>query len=412
MKRKLIIIAAVALLLSGCGRQKAELTVYLTENDPYCAALESYSDETVTLNIETFPSPSQLEAQLNAAESDFPDVVIFNSLQSGVDPLKLARSGALYPLGMADGTSIPAFSECGIVDGERYYEPLDWNILQAYTAQNLIDEYAYDTTDLYAVLHDESERLENSADYSPFSLQFGRTDAMNFMLEISGISLTDGISVTADPEEVREVADFVKLFYDNMEKVGKIGTKYSNNFAGAASHFSFLLENYPFMHNVRYYQSVYPDLLGKEMAFSVFKSADDGITAQVIRYAAVGAQTEHPEKAFRLLEHLQTWQADTNFNKYDQNVPYAPVGKDAYNAMVEQLSEQNGMGPKNPVAPLSENNAKILESIPDYLTGAVIPNPVMGKIIQQSMEPYLLGKEDYAVCYTILYDSLQDYLLN
>lgn len=412
MKKAIIIAALSALLLSGCG--KTLLTVWVPETESfYLSALESYAaeHEDVELQIEEFRDYDALQAKLEADPDNGPDLILLNSLQSGIDPLKTASSESLCPLDdTTDDGLIPALQEAGIINGERYWLPLSWNILQAYTSEDVLNEQAYDVDDLYAALMEESGRMEDSSEYCAASLNLARADVMNLFTEIMDVRLFEERIVSVDQQALHKAADFVRMFYDDMPKISSTAKKYNNDLAGAAEHFSFLLENYPFMNNLRYYQSVYPDITGKAIAFVPFADKDGGITAQIIHYGAVSAGTKYPDEAEALLKYLSEAPVSMDFSKYGKELVYAPAGVEVYAQAVEELSVEMGPGPNGPVASLNDKNADLLGQLPDRISSAVIPNPTLGGIIQECMEPYLRRQEEFGSCCDKLTRRLESYL--
>lgn len=167
------------------------------------------------------------------------------------------------------------------------------------------------------------------------------------------------------------------------------------------------------MNNLRYYQSVYPDAMGQEMYFDVFEQMEnpEAVTAQVIQYGAVNANTEQSEEAWSLLKYILDAPVSMDFSKYDtQTVYYAPVSVSAYEDGVVQLEEHAGQGPGKQVSPLNEENAQSLRALPQRVAEGTIPNPNLGAIVQECMEPYLIGEQEFDTCYQELERKLTLYL--
>ena len=428
MKKRICFILMLALLLTGCQvsapsapSAPSAITIYYVEQEPlYKAAIEAYktAHPNVIVTVDSFSSYDAMNRQMktDTKQGSEPDVILYNSLKSDIDPLDAMRSGAFYPIDQAatyvsDDLLSDVFLECGKYCGSQYLLPLSWNIMQCYGTERLVEENQYDLSDLYTVLLTEAERLSEDETRCANTLQFLRADALNFMLENMGVELTNGITVTATYEAVQAAAEFTKGFYDNITKVSAITQKYSNDFLGVASHVSFFIENYSFMHNLRHYQSVFPEMIGEEMVFAPFYHRDgQGITAQIIHYGAVSATTDNPRESQAFLEFLFRYPADMRFEKYGAGVYYAPVSKTEYTACVDALSTQASVGPNMIVAPLQEANAEKLQEIADQVTQAVIPNPAIGAIVQESMEPYLRGQETFDVCFEVLFEKLTQYL--
>lgn len=426
-KAKIINISVVLLgmaLLSGCNQKESKkISVYRVETDAlYMSALDTYQKENpgLELEIKTFPNYAEMKDQLNTElmSGKGPDVLLYNSLQSEADPFKLAKSGTFLSLdnymeALPSDEYFMEIMEAGVINGSQYILPLSWNILQTYSTQKLVNEQNYRGQTFYTVLPKEAERLVTENDCAVCSLQFGRADVLNYFAEISGLSVIDSSgSLLIDENSFRQLAEFTKVIYDNVNKIQGIVQRYRNDFVGAAAHLSFLLEDYSFMNNLRYYQSVYSKSLGEEMVMNpVTQLNSKGITAQVIQYGAVNANSKVPDEAWKLLLAVANTSVSTDFSKYDEaKVYYAPVKVSLYNDCVVQLSTQNGKGAKGPAEPLDEENTSLLQQISQDVAMAVVPNVSIGNLVQECMEPYLIGNGDYESCYQGLMNKLELYL--
>ncbi|MCI9219251.1 MAG: hypothetical protein HFH94_05885 [Lachnospiraceae bacterium] len=314
---------------------------------------------------------------------------------------------------LPEGSYLDTIIRAGRIGGHQYFIPLSWNLPQAYSTQEKAEKIS-ESGDLYAALAAEALALEGDEAYGASSLQLGRADVLNLFLETSGSGLIDTESreVSVEEEEFRRMADFVKVFYDNMEKTRTIAGRYQNDFAGAVAHFTWLLENYSFMNNLRYYQTVYPKMVIEEMSFAPFERTDgDGLTVQVIQYGAVNANTRNAENAWKLLKYLMDAPMTVDFPKYEtQSIYYAPVSAAVYEESVEALSSKDGVGPGWPVKPLNEANAQLLLEIPGRIQEAVIPNAALGNLTQECMEPYFLGEDSFENCYDKMIQRMKLYL--
>lgn len=410
-------------LLCGCGKKDDTLTVYVVRSEAlYADAIGRFAEEhpEVKLNIVYLESYDEVKERLDTElmSGEGPDVLLFNSLYSAGDPYKLSTGKALLALdeqveALEEGSYFDAVLSGGRVNGHQYFIPLSWNLPQAYSSQEKEAKIS-ESGDLYAALTAEAQALEGDEYYGASSLQLGRADVLNLFLETSGSSLIDTESgeLSVEKEDFHRIADFVKVFYDNMEKTRTISGRYQNDFAGAVSHFTWLLENYSFMNNLRYYQTVYPKMINEEMSFSLFgQLADEGLTAQVIQYGAVNANTRNAEDAWKLLKYLMDAPVTVNFPKYEpQSVYYAPVSAAVYEESVKTLSSESGFGPGWPVDPLNEANAQLLQELPQEIKETVIPNAALGNLIQECMEPYFLEKDSFDNCYDKMIQRMELYL--
>lgn len=415
-----ILVILGALTLTACSGSKEDekgpLSVYRVENDAlYMSALDTYQKENpeLALEVKTFPTYQEMKDQLNTElmSGKGPDVLLYNSLYSESDPFKLADSGAFLSLdsyveGLSADEYFGTVLEAGKIGGTQYLMPLSWNFLQVYTSESLAEEQGYQGKSLYEILPAEYNRLENSSDNALCSMQFARADVVNFMAEISGTPILGG-----DEVSLRQTAEFAKLFYDNIPKMKTITQKYKNDFAGVTAHLSFLMEDYPFMNNLRYYQTLYPSAVGAEAIMYPVGQRQGGLTVQVIQYGAINVSTKSPDEAWSLLRALADSPCSMNFSKYEEKQGYyAPVNVSVYNDCVKELSAQSGPGAKKPSEPLNKANTSLLMQIPQQITLAVIPNSSIGTLAEECMMPYLTGSKDFESCYQDLISKLELYL--
>lgn len=419
MKKRVLILVLLAVLvcLAGCGK-KAELTVYVVDTEPlYVAALETFqtANPDVNLVVEKFSDYAAMNDRLNTElmSGKGPDVLLLNSYQSDLDAGKLAQSGAFLPLDdfmteLDGGSYYTVITDAGKVDGKQYLLPLSWNVLQAYCSADLPTKQGLDLDNLYDAFLRQAEKLAGQDDMAISSLQVNRTDLANYFLEVAGVSLTDGKTVTADKAQVDEVMAFVKMFYDNAGAIGAVTKRYSNDLAGAMVHLSFLMEDYSFLNNLRYYQSVYAKQVGTASTVSFFGRLDGGMTAQVMHYGAINADTDMKEAAQKLLRCVLEQQCSMSFGKYDAAVAYAPVSVAGYQACLGELTVQGVQG--TAITALNGENLAIAQAIPERVTTAVIPNRVLGEIVQNTMAPYFTGVADFDGCYDDMVQKLKLYL--
>ena len=425
----LVVVTVIASLFCGCSAQKtadaesSALTVYVVHFEAlYKKAVEDFAENNpdIELTVVEFESYDEITERLNTElmSGEGPDVLLFNSLYGSADPYKLSTGQVLLALdeqveGLAEDAYYSSVINAGKISGHQYFIPFSWNFLQAYSTVETVEERGYDD-DLYTALTAEAEAMENDDNFCASSLQLGRADAMNFFMEIAGNELIDMETgkIVEQKEAIKTTADYVKVFYDNFTKIGAISDKYRNDFAGAVSHYTYLLENYPFLNNLRYYQSVYPKYVSEEMYFSPFSQrGSEDVTAQIIQYGAINANTKNAEGAWRLLQYILDAPVTMNYSKYEtQNIYYAPVNAAVYEACVEELNSEKGPGPKQKVDPLNEENAKILSEIPARISKSVIPNASLGEVIQECIEPYLLGSDSFDNCYDKLIQRVELYL--
>lgn len=420
--KSFIVIAMILVFMCGCGQKNSTpLTIYVVQTEAlYKTALESFVKDypEAKVNVVYFESYDKMQEQLSTElmSGEGPDVLLFNSLYSVEDPYKLSDSGALLVLDeymekMAPDVYYSTILNAGKMNGHQYFIPLSWNILQAYSSQQLIDEKGYE--DLYVAIPVEAETLNDNETACMSNLDLGRTDVLNCFMEIAGNSLfdMDKGELIVNKEEIRETTEYVKVFYDNSEKISLISDRYRNDFVGAASHYTYLVEDYPFMNNFRYYHSVYPMLLNQDMYFAPFVRRDSGVTAQVIQYGAISAHTKNEGEAWKLLQYICDAQVSMDYSKYNtQSIFFAPVNQVRYEDCITELCSAYAPGPGRKVSPLNSESAQLLRDMPGQITEAVIPSSSYGMLIQECMEPYLYGEDTFDKCYDTLVQRTKLYL--
>lgn len=418
----LVIFAMILSIMCGCGqKEESPLIVYVVQTEAlYKTAIEFYLKDypEAKVNVVYFESYDKMQEQLSTElmSGKGPDVLLFNSLYSVEEPYKLSDSGALLVLDeqmkkMTPDNYFSTILDAGKMNGHQYFIPFSWNILQAYSSQKMIDEKGYD--DLYVAIPAEAEALNNNESACMSNLGLGRTDVLNCFMEIAGNSVVDMDKgeLIIDKEEIRKTAEYVKVFYDNSEKISLISDRYRNDFVGAVSHYTYLVEDYPFMNNYRYYHSVYPMFLNQDMFFAPFVRRDNGVTAQIIQYGAISAHTKNEEDAWKLLQYICDAQVSMDYSKYNtQSIFYAPVNQVRYEDCITELCSAYAPGPGRKVSPLNPESAQLLRDMPGQITEAVIPSSSFGMLIQECMEPYLYGEDTFDNCYDTLVQRTKLYL--
>lgn len=418
----LIFIGMLGGLLGGCGdkTEAKSLSVYIVQEDAlYDSAmidyLQNYQD--VDLDVEYFETYDDVNERLNTElmSGEGPDVLLFNSLYSDVDPYKMAGSGMFLALDeqVAELDGEAYFSElldAGKVNGHQYYIPLSWNVLQVYsTPEKVTGE------DLYTSMLTEAEAIAKDTSVGLTTYKFLRNDWMNYFMEIAGNSLIDVETgnLREQKEGIQQTAEFLKVLYGAYDQSATVGMKYNKDFAGGITHMSYNMGNISLLTDLRFFESTYPKYTESEMAFSTFERQDgEGITAQVIQYGAINANTENKEAAWQLLQSIMDVQPTVNFARTQlKKAFYAPVNIAAYEECVRQLTIQKGpTGGTAKVGPLSSKYGEVMKELPEKISEAVIPNLTYGEIVQECMESYLKGGDSFDSCYDKLVQQTELYL--
>jgi len=426
-------------VLSGCSAQPAEaptaptesekttLSVYMVDTAALFAdAVYSFRKQRqdITLDVTSFTTnQAMLDAVKETSQTDGgPDVLLFNSnsKQGAVDGYTLAKSGMFLPLDrfaeQLDPAVYPkALMDAGRIAGAQYFIPFSYNLLYAYTSQRLMTIKGYSASeDLYRMLLKESESLTDVSHKSPISMQVFRPDPVNAFFEAAGITFFDKNTgeITADKAEVEEICRFVKLVYDNREKTTALTQKFISDFSGATASFSFFTENYAFMNDIRYYQSLFPAKTGSPMVAMPYHKLNDpqALCASIVCFGGINAKTNAPEQAFELLKFLLDYHVQTDWARGQLTYEYhAPVSLAVYQAAVEQLSANAGTGGTE-ITPLNAQNAELLLENTQKITDAVIANTSLGIRLEEAFTPYFLEQDSFDNCYDVFLRELQQYL--
>ena len=431
----------VLMFVSGCSTQPAEtpasptepavgkntLSVYMVDTDAlFVGAVSSFRKQSqdITLEVTSFTTcQAMLDAVKETAPADSgPDVLLFNSnsRQGEVDGYTLAKSGMFLPLDQFVEQLDPAIypktlMNAGHMAGAQYFIPFSYNLLYAYTSQRLMTIKGYSASDdLYQMLLTESDALANVSHKSPLSMQIFRPDPVNAFFDTAGITLFDKNTgeITADKSEVEEICRFVKLVYDNAEKSAALTRKFRNDFSGATASFSFFTENYAFLNDIRYYQSLFPAKAGSPMVAMPYHKLNDpqSLCASIVCFGGVNAKTKAPEQAFELLKFLLDYSVQTDWARGQLTYEYhAPVSLAVYQEAVEQLSINPGAGEVE-ITPLNRQNAELLMANTQRITDAVIANTALGVRLEEAFTPYFLEQDSFDNCYDVFLRELQQYL--
>ncbi len=422
-------------MLAGCGKppekeppepeQASTLSVYVVQSDAlYTAAVNSFQTQAqdIALQVKTFPS---YKAMLDEVDQAFasgtgPDVVLYNSRQSQVDGQTLAQSGHFLSLddfaAQLDSAVYPtALMEAGKIAGKQYFIPFSYSLIYAYTSEQLMADAEYSPADsVYEIILAESEALTGVLDRSPTAMNILRPDPVNGFFEAAGIQFFDkhtGV-LTVDKAALAEICRFVKSHYENMEKRAVLYQQFAGDFAGAPAVFSFITENYAFMNNLRFYQSMIPAATDSSMIAMPYHKLNDPqvLCPSIVCFGGINANTKVPEQAYRLLKYILDYPVSNDWPKHEEAAVYdAPVSLAVFEDAVSELASNKGYGPETITALTLEHANQLMEGR-ENITDAVIPNATLGIKLQAVLEPYFMGKDSFDSCYNVLLNELQLYL--
>lgn len=423
MKKKLsllvMLITMAASVLGGCGKEDSKLTVYVVQEDPlFDTAIVDYARDypKAELDVVYFDTYEDVNERLQTEvmSGGGPDVLLFNTLNSDVDPYKVALSGSLMELDeqVAELSDEEYFSEildAGKFNGHQYYLPLSWNALQVYTSQETMETKEYDSN-WYHTLPAEAEALKGENDMALSNFMLVRPDVVSLCMEAAGVKIFDEKTgeLLEQKEEVKQAVDFAKMIYDNYGQTQVITSKYSTVASGQASHIAFWVENRSLMTQMRYMEGIYQKYTDSEMYFAPLQRLDErGITAQVVQYGAINANSDKAEEAWELLKYILDVLPSVYYSAKDvKTAYYVSLNVASYEECIRQLTIAKGPNGNR----LSDTGAQLLRDVAEQVNEAVIPNITYASIVHECMRGYLNGTDSFDICYDTLVQRTKLYL--
>lgn len=448
MRRKLMAcVLAAMLLLTSCqgaepnsagekapeteNAEKPEITVYCQDGIAlFLQAIREYRQlYDAEVKLELFEDSAEMEMRITteALSGGGPDVFLFSSERSALDVHKMMKNGSFYGLNdlMEQEKSYRGYQEenyydcmlrAGAYQGEQYILPFSFNMIQFYSDSRLTDYVELQDSctmqELLQAIESECLRLSGEKECTGIIWDIRRRDTLNMLLEQSQLPYIDYDSnqLMLQKEEMEELAEFWRRFLET-EKINEVIQKYSGNYYSAIS---FYADSTSMLNAVRHNVSSYAQAeIEPDVYILPAWEQADSYTAAICEYGAVNANSAHLEEAYRLLRFMMDYPVSYDFNKYQLQISYyLPVHKRNLHACLQLVRQQRGKG-NFTILPLQaeyEAYGEQLETVLGQIDAAVIPNAKVGSIIEDVMQPYLRGEEDFDACYTKLENRLRLYL--
>lgn len=438
------------LFLASCGRsgnsenqsipvesdvqqtEDVSLTVYCMEgNALFTNAVREYKQMyDIDVKLEIFEDVTEMESRITteSLSGGGPDVYLFNS-DNSLDIQKMMKNGAFYELnklmedemaygGYQEEDYYPCMIEAGRYDDRQYILPFSFGMLQFYADSSVMNTYypalqdGYDMQEFLDMLKQECVRVKDTDDYT--NIIWGKIWSkyfLNTLLEQSQMEYLDyeERQVALDEVTVEEMAEFWKTWIET-QKLDEILQSYMQS-NELVEHCSFYAETTSVFNTLRHNVACYRQC-GIEPYFAVLPAwgTENTYTATICEFGAVNANTAYPEESYQLLRSIMDYQVNYDFNKTQFNLSYnLPVQKSNLHTCLQNVVQLRGKGGFE-ILPLTDEYEKQLEDILANITDAVIPNPKVGSIVNEVMQPYFMGEEEFDICYTKLENRLKLYL--
>ena len=416
------------------GRQTEEvsLTVYCIEgNALFTNAVREYKQMyDIDVKLEMFEDVAEMESRITteSLSGGGPDVYLFNS-DNSLDIQKMMKNGTFYELdklieeekaygGYREEDYYACMMEAGRYDNEQYILPFSFGMLQFYADSSVMDTYyptlqdGYDMQEFLGVLKEECTRVKDADDYT--NIIWGKMWSkyfLNTLLEQSQMEYLSYVErqVTLDEAALEEMAEFWKTWIET-QKLDEILQSYMQS-NELVEHCSFYAETTSMFNTLRHNVACYRQC-GIEPYFAVLPAwgTKNTYTATICEFGGVNANTDYPKESYQLLRSIMDYQVNYDFNKAQFNLSYnLPVNKTNLHTCLQNVVQLRGKGGIE-ILPLTVEYENQLEDILAQITDAVIPNPKVGSIVNEVMNPYFMGEEEFDICYTKLENRLKLYL--
>ncbi|MBP3544525.1 MAG: hypothetical protein J6J86_09880 [Lachnospiraceae bacterium] len=416
-------------MLQSAERQ---LTVYCEDGIAlFTNATREYEQLTDTdVNLVLFEDVTEMESRITteSLSGGGPDVYLFNS-DNSLDIQKMMKNGAFYELnklmedemaygGYKEEDYYPCMIEAGRYGDRQYILPFSFGMLQFYADSSVMNTYypalqdGYDMQEFLGMLKEECVRVKDTDDYT--NIIWGKIWSkyfLNTLLEQSQMEYLnyEERQVALDEATVEEMAEFWKTWIETQKLDEILQTYMQSN--ELVEHCSFYAETTSVFNTLRHNVACYRQC-GIEPYFAVLPAwgTENTYTATICEFGAVNANTAYPEESYQLLRSIMDYQVNYDFNKTQFNLSYnLPVQKSNLHTCLQNVVQLRGKGGFE-ILPLTDEYEKQLEDILANITDAVIPNPKVGSIVNEVMQPYFMGEEEFDICYTKLENRLKLYL--
>ena len=366
---------------------------------------------------------SRLAAELLSGKG--PDVILLNQ-NSHLDIQRLAKNGALLDLQWmlsADGTFSlndyfsPLMDACKM-DGLLIALPFSFSLPHLMTGEEKLREFSSGLDhpsfgELLDLMREEQARIAGQ-DRTLLAIMTRRSDMTLALCQASGIEIGEEI----DEEAFRQVADFIRAFYDGLPQLQSITQRYRNDFVSAVGRIDWLLEDYQMPSNLRYYAAYYSlGLNDRLLAYPIPDFRDGGrLYAQIAQYGVVSSGTKRGQEAYALLRFLMDYPASQAFSRFDTaEALEIPARRALAQANIQSAMDTAGGNAmiskrRRPIPALDAAYGEEIKEWYDQIAGAYLPNRTLGDMIEACMTPYYQQGAEFSACFRQLQNTLWIYL--
>ncbi len=155
-------------------------------------------------------------------------------------------------------------------------------------------------------------------------------------------------------------------------------------------------------------EGIYQKYTDSEMYFAPLQRLDEsGITAQVVQYGAINANSDKAEEAWDLLKYILDILPSVYYSAKDvKTAYYVSLNVASYEECIRQLTIAKGPNGNR----LSDTGAQLLRDVAEQVNEAVIPNITYASIVHECMRGYLNGTDSFDTCYDTLVQRTKLYL--
>lgn len=409
--------------------EPVELVVYYLESDPNSSQIVTAfdsSESAYTVDAVGFSSVDEIDAAIASVldTDDAPDVILFPN-STKLDTFKLAAEGAFLNLSSwldwdmvySSGDYYPLFN-CGQIAGEQLLIPLRFQLLHYITSTEKIESTDLTLPEYYTASELMSALISNAETRSDYesALQLLSPNSPGGLLydhlRLSGIDIStpDNQARVLQDDIFEEYAHYLQTAIEEILTSEMILKAYQTDFKSAVSRLTTMLSTDSLAYNMRYYDALFSQCL--EESVQILPLTDyqipNNLTVDVSVYAAVSANTNHPEEAYQFIRYAM----DAAIGVFDNDLS---ICKASVASLLDDLSHSEGETintgeHKVTVNKMSDDIRTDCENLLNRIAAGSIKNSAVKTIFDSTMNDYLYGKASYSDSYSALCNQLDQYL--
>ena len=305
--------------------------------------------------------------------------------------------------------------DVGVLNGKRYFAPMNYSVSIMMTAQSILDEIGMTAEELEPV-DGFCEGAKRFREKYPDSTLFMDTGSVNpafgdilKMYRTFGFDLIDYEAGKVDvaEERFRQYIDLVKLYYNpDYDETDQSMWDIPAYTAGGGLH----LRRFPYDHFCgNTYQNYCNSRIfmandGEEPVLFVPKNQQGGVTAEVELCLAIPKGAADKAAAWKLLKIMLSddVQAGHDANRFGASYLWSGFPVRLSSTKPEMTSEVEGLTPDGPEF---DRFVELVQSP----TEAIIMPSIYNRYIHESMMPYIRGEKPWEDCWKQFMNTLELY---